>query len=381
MGESIDASSLISPALPSGPPAAALINLKPRVRRTPRRASAAADGLRLEQVLVAYSAVEAAVRRDPRELEAELETIQTAHTIAENLNRAGIRAQTYVVCDVPDVDRIAREFDIDHTLVFNLCEHLQGDSHRDGEVAQRMMDLNIQFTGASVSTLARTLDKGRTKARLLAAGVPTATYQIFLRADEPIRVPFPAIVKPLAEDASIGIDRDSVVHDEVSLQQRVERILDTYCEPALAEEYIDGREFNVGMWGNGKLYMLPIAELDFGEWPTYQRFLHFDAKWNPEAIEYQTMYVRCPADIDSELAEKIGRVARQAYKVMGCRDYARVDMRLHRGEPHVLEVNPNPCLAPDAGFPNAARVAGYDYPTMVSRIAHWAWWRRGRRGY
>jgi len=336
---------------------------------------------RLRHVIVAYSAIEAPVRGEAYELEAELETIQTAHAIAEHLNIAGIRAHVFVVYDLRDVDRIASEFDIEHTLVFNLCEHLQGDSHRDSEIAQRMTDLRIQFTGASVTGLTSALDKGRAKAMLQAAGVPTARYQVFARSDEPIRIPMPAFVKPLAEDASIGIDRHSVVHDEVSLRRRVEYILDTYREPALVEEFIDGREFNVGMWGNGRLYTLPVAELDYCDWSDpYQRFLHFDAKWNPEAIEFQTMYVRCPADIDEALAEKMRKVARQAYRVMGCRDYARVDIRLRDGKPLVLEVNPNPCLAPDAGFTNAARVAGYDYPTTVSRIARWAWWRRGKEG-
>ncbi|HLF26783.1 MAG TPA: ATP-grasp domain-containing protein [Anaerolineae bacterium] len=335
----------------------------------------------LERVLVAYSAIERSVRGEAHELEAELETIQTARTIAEQLNVAGLYAQTYVVYDLSDVERIATEFDLDHTLVFNLCEHLQGDSHRDGEVAQRLTDLGVQFTGASVTGLANCLDKSRAKAMLQAAGVPTARYQVFTHPREPIRVPFPAFVKPLAEDASIGIDRDSVVQDEVSLRQRIEYLLETYHEPALVEEFIDGREFNIGMWGNGKLYTLPVAELDYCDWADpYRRFLHFDAKWNPAALEYQTMYVRCPADVDGALAEKMRKVARQAYKVMGCRDYARVDMRLHHGEPYVLEVNPNPCLAPDAGFANGARVAGYDYPVMVSRIAKWAWGRRAKPG-
>jgi len=335
----------------------------------------------LERVLVAYSAIEASVRGEARELEAELETIQTARTIAEQLNIAGIRAQTCVVYDLSDVDRIAREFDVDRTLVFNLCEHLQGDSHRDGEVAQRMTDLGIQFTGASVTALANCLDKSRAKAMLQAAGVPTARYQVFTRPDAPIRVPFPAFVKPLAEDASIGIDRDAVAHDEAALRRRVAYVLDTYREPALVEEFIDGREFNVGMWGNGKLYTLPLAELDYCDWDDpYQRFLHFEAKWNPEAVEYQTMYARCPADVDEALADRLRKVARRAYKVMGCRDYARVDMRLKDGKPLVLEVNPNPCLSPDAGFSNAARVAGYEYPDVVSRIARWAWWRRIQQG-
>ena len=335
----------------------------------------------LERVLVAYSAIETTVRGEAYEIEAELETIQTAKTIAEQLNVAGIRAQTYVVTDLDDVDRIASEFDVDHTLVFNLCEHLQGDSHRDGEVAQRMTDLRIQFTGASVAALANCLDKSRTKAMLQAAGVPTAPYQVFKRPDEPIRVPLPAFVKPLAEDGSIGIDRDSVVRDAASLRRRVEYLLAAYREPALVEEFIDGREFNIGMWGNGRLYTLPLAELDYRDWADpYQRFLHFDAKWNPDAPEYWTMYVRCPANVDEALAEQLRRIARRAYRVMGCRDYARVDMRLHRGKPLVLEVNPNPCLSPDSGFPNAARVAGYGYPAVVSRIARWAWGRHVQQG-
>jgi D-alanine-D-alanine ligase len=334
----------------------------------------------LERVLVAYSAIENTVRGEAREIEAELETIHTAHTIAEQLSVAGIQAQPYVVYDLDDVHRIASEFDVNRTLVFNLCEHLQGDSHRDVEVVQRMVDLDIQYTGATRRALANCLDKSRAKAMLQAAGVPTARYQVFTCADEPIHVPLPAFVKPLAEDASIGIDRDSVVFDEAALRRRVAYLLDAYREPALVEEFIDRREFNVGMWGNGKLDILPVAELDYCDWDDpYRRFLHFDAKWNPDAIEYQTMYVRCPADIDDTLAEKIRRVARQAYKVMGCRDYARVDLRLHHGEPYVLEVNPNPCLSPDSGFPNAARVAGYDYPAMVARIARWAWWRRSPR--
>jgi D-alanine-D-alanine ligase len=330
----------------------------------------------LRRVLVAYSAIERTVRGEPRELEAELETIQTAQTIAENLNRARIRAQTYVVYDLSDVDRMASEFDVESTLVFNLCEHLQGDSHREGEVAQRMTDLGLRFTGASAGTLASTQNKAYTKEVLIAAGVPTARYQVFSQPDDPIRVPLPAIVKPVAEDASIGIDRSSVVHDELSLRRRVGYVLDAYREPALVEEFIDGREFNVGLWGNGRLYMLPIAEVDYCDRADpYQRFLHFDTKWNPEAPEYQTTHVRCPADIDNALAERIGKTARVAYRVMGCRDYARVDMRLKDGRPMVLEVNPNPCLGAGDGFPNAARAAGYDYPQVVARIARWAWAR------
>jgi D-alanine-D-alanine ligase-like ATP-grasp enzyme len=162
------------------------------------------------------------------------------------------------------------------------------------------------------------LNKSYTKAQLAHRHVPTAPFQVFHRADEPIEVPLPAIVKPQAQDASIGIDRDSVVHDERALRQRVEYVLETYRQPALVEAFVVGREFNVGVLA--------------------------------------------------------------AYQAMGCRDYARVDLRVAAadGVPYVLEVNPNPCLATDGGFANAARVAGFDHGQMAHRLAMWAWWRRSK---
>lgn len=330
----------------------------------------------LKQILVAYSAVESLERGETHDLDAELETLETARGIAEQLNIGGLAAQTYEVHDLDDIDDISSNFDLDHTLIFNLCEHLYGDSRHERTVVQRMVDRKLLFTGASLNTLVNCLDKGITKEQLKKAGVPTPKYQIFRRADAAINIPFPAFVKPIAEDASIGIDRASVVHDEASLRSRVQYILDTYHEAALVEEFIDGREFNVSMWGNGTVFTLPIGELDYCDWQDpYQRFLHFDAKWTPQCLEYQTMYVRCPADVDDQLAKKLNETAMRAYQALACRDYARIDMRLHDGEPIVLEVNPNPCLASDAGFPLAARTAGYDYPTMVGRIARWAWMR------
>lgn len=331
----------------------------------------------LAQVVVAYSAVESLQRGDTHDLDAELETIETAEVIARELNADGLRASAQAVYDLEDIDRIAAENDLQHTLIFNLCEHLYGDSRYERYVVQRMVDHGMQFTGAPLDTLIVSLNKGHTKVLLRDAGVPTARHQVFHRGDEPITVPFPAFVKPVAEDASLGINRDSVVHDEASLRKQVRYILETYREPALVEEFIDGREFNISVWGNGTLYALPVAELDYGDWnDPYQRFLHFDAKWTPDSAEYQTMYVRCPASIDETLSRKLQDVAVQAYRVMNCRDYARVDIRLQGDEPMVLEVNANPCLASDAGFPLAARTAGYEYPAMVGQIARWAWARR-----
>ena len=346
---------------------------EPRTRRRTRGSNASRPGT----VLVGYSAVEKLNRGEARDLETDLETIDTAKHIAQNLRMAGFKADTYIVHTLDDVDFVAENFDVNDLLFFNLCEHLNGVATDDVKITTRLDKHKIQYTGAPTATLRRCLDKARTKHALEVEGISTAPYQVFTRAEQPIRVPLPAIVKPVAEDASMGITRESVVFDEQQLRDRVQYILDVYHEAALVEEYIVGREFNVGMWGNGELHTLPIAELSFASWSDpYQQFCHFDAKWNPESPEYQSMPVICPADVDAETADRIRIVAYRSYHALGCRDYARVDLRVRDGVPYVLEVNPNPCLAPDAGFPNAARVAGYSYPKMATQIVEWAWGRR-----
>ena len=350
---------------------------EPRTRRS--RTAATKKKTRPADVLVAYSAVDTLDRGEPRDIETDLETIETAKALAENLRRAGYHAATYEVRSLADIDFLGKEFEPDDLLIFNLCEHLNGRSQDDVKITTRMDKLGLQYTGAPTATLRRCLDKARTKKILETNSILTAPYQVFSRSDEPVHVPLPAIVKPVAEDASLGITRESVVFDEQALRARVQYVLDVYRQPALVEEYIIGREINVGLWGNGTTHALPLAELSFASWSDpYQQFCHFEAKWVPESLEYQTMPVICPAPIEEEVAERIRAAAQHAYATLGCRDYARVDMRVRDGQPYILEVNPNPCLAPDAGFPNAARVAGYDYTAMVSQIAEWAWWRRGR---
>ncbi len=355
-----------------------MLALGPHVKPRARRRTRVTARPRPAKVLVGYSAVEKLDRGEPRDLETDLETIDTAHYLAKNLRLSGFDADTYCVYALDDIDRLAEDHDIDELLFFNLCEHLNGRARDDVKITQRLDQLNIHYTGAPTAALRRCLDKASAKQAMELNHLPTASYQVFTHTGHAVRVPLPAIVKPVAEDASMGITRQSVVFDEAQLCDRVQYVLDVYHQPALVEEYIIGRELNVGLWGNGHLHLLPLAELSFANWSDpYQQFCHFDAKWNPESLEYQTMPVICPADVEEELAQRIRDVARRAYTALGCRDYARVDLRVRDGQPYILEVNPNPCLAPDAGFPNAAHVAGYSYPAMTAQIAEWAWWRRG----
>jgi D-alanine-D-alanine ligase len=208
---------------------------------------------------------------------------------------------------------------------------------------------------------------------LLRHGIPTAPYQILYTGLELVTVPLPAIVKPLSEDCSLGINQNSVVCDVAALRKQVAYILRVYRQPALVEMFLDGREFSVSVWGNGVAHVLPIGEVDFSNCPDGRWLVDdFEAKWSNR---FAAIY---PALVDSGLVTSIRQIALAAYKTMGCRDYARVDMREKDGRLYVLEVNPNPCLSTSGGFARAARAAGYDYAKMVRQLAQWAWYRKGK---
>src|SRR6266550_3072795 len=179
--------------------------------------------------------------------------------------------------------------------------------------------------------------------------------------------PLPAIVKPAAEDASAGLDRGSVVSDRKSLRARLAAMTEQFDE-VLVQEYIGGREFNVGFVGNR---VLPIAEIDFsrmpeGAWP----ILTYAGKWELGSADDLGSAPVCPAAIPQKLADRLIRIAELAWRTMQGKGYGRVDLRVDdQGRPWVLEVNPNPDLNDDAGLSRMAKVAGWDYAELVRRIA------------
>jgi D-alanine-D-alanine ligase len=150
------------------------------------------------------------------------------------------------------------------------------------------------------------------------------------------------------------------------------RVLESYRQPALIERYLDGREFNVSVLGNDEPRVLPISEIDYSKLPPeVPRILFYEAKWMEDSPYYLETPAICPArGLSASLARKIEQIARRAFMAMGCRGYARVDMRVGRGRPYVLEVNGNPSLAPNAGLARSARQAGLTYPDLVSRILY-----------
>jgi len=245
----------------------------------------------------------------------------------------------------------------------NLCEGYFGRPQWESNVAGIFELLGLTFTGNGAKTLALCQDKFKAKAVLKASGLPTAPAQLMLKGDEPLELRFPLIVKPNAEDASLGVYPESVVRDEEALRRQVRRCLDNYKQPVLVEAFIDGREFNVSVMENGEARALPVSEIDYSAMPKdMPRILGYDAKWFEDHPLYQKTPPVCPAPVDDETRARLQGLAEAAFRTMGCRDYARVDFRMDaKGRPFILEVNPNPDISTNAGYARALKAAGLEY--------------------
>ncbi len=333
-------------------------------------------------VLVLYNVTETLPKGEARGLIAERGVIACAEAVAAALAERG-----YAVERVPVVTAIEEAlvpYPAARYAVFNLAEGLGGRLFEEARIAFLLEALGYLFTGCDGVALALGANKARTKAALRAAGVPTPAGALYRQPGDVPQAPLarPLIVKPVAEDASQGIDERAVVTTTSALCERVAYVTEHYHQAALAEEFVDGREFNIALWGNPSPEVLPLAEVDLSAFADpLERIVSFAAKWEAGSFAYEHTPVTCPAQIEPALGARVAEVARRAYRALGCRDYARVDIRLAPdGTPYVIEVNPNPDLSPDAGFFRAARAAGHSYGTMVERILRMALERRGAYG-
>lgn len=330
-----------------------------------------ADALQSASILILYSQIEAVTRGEPMDIVSAQENALVAHEIGASLRALGYRVAEVGVVD--DVAAALAPFSPAEWTVFNLCESPCGDPALEPTVPPILEAQGFAYTGSPGPTIALCLDKVQAKERLLAHGVATPRYAVLPSPDDPCSVPLPALVKPVAEDASLGITTDSVVCDAPSLARQVAYVVDRYQQPALVEEFIGGREFNLGVWSNEPPEGLPVSEISYrGFDDPLQRLLTYEAKWMEESAAYKQTVAVCPARVGAALRQRLLQTAVRAYTVVGCRDYARVDIRERDGVPFVLEVNPNPSLASDAGFCRAAQAAGFDQAHMAERIVSFA---------
>jgi D-alanine-D-alanine ligase len=256
-------------------------------------------------------------------------------------------------------------------LVFNLFEGFVDHPETEAEIAEILSELKLPFTGCPAGALRLALDKVKTKELLRSAGINTPDFQL-LRPEKlsSFRLSYPCIVKPRGEDASQGISAKNVVTDFASLEKRVKVISRYYGGQALVEHFIDGREFNVSVL-DGKV--LPISEIEYLLPKGKPRLLTFAAKWKPDSNYYRGSKVVCPAEIGEEERENIAQTALKAFSLLGCRSYARVDMRWDEmGQLNVIEVNPNPDISPGSGAARQAEAAGMNYPQFIGKIVELA---------
>jgi D-alanine-D-alanine ligase len=251
-------------------------------------------------------------------------------------------------------------------LAFNLCEGIDGVAALEASVISSLELLGIPYTGSSSWTTSICLRKHVVNTMLDAARLPVPRFGV-ARAGEPLpSVGYPAICKPAAEDASLGVEQRSVEKSARALHARVSE-MHTEWNDVVVQRFIAGREVNVGILGDE---VLPIAEIDFSGMPDdYWQIVSYRSKWQTGSDEDLGSVPRCPANLPEELVAELGRIALAAWRVVGGKGYGRVDMRIDEsGTPWILEVNANPDFSPTAGLARMGRTAGIDYATMVRRI-------------
>ena len=261
-------------------------------------------------------------------------------------------------------------------LVFNLMEMFGDNVFGDIPVTGLLDLLGLRYTGSGPGELYLSQDKGLTKKLLAFEDILYPRYAVFSRQaafETGGNLRMPLFVKPLRSDASLGIGGKSLVHDAVALMERVAAIHKELEDSALAEEYIEGREFYVGVLGNSQPKALPPIEVDFTGFPEgVPKVMDSKAKWDERSKEYKgTKSVI--ANLPDELRARLQKVAVDAYRALRVKDYGRVDLRLtETGEIYVLEVNASCYLEKSSEFAMAAGASGLDYPRLIERIVNLA---------
>jgi D-alanine-D-alanine ligase len=251
-------------------------------------------------------------------------------------------------------------------LAFNMCEGIDGIATLEPAVIGVLELFGIPFTGASSYTTNVCLRKNVVNTLLDRAGLPVPRFAAVKRGGALPSVGYPSIVKPAAEDASLGIEQRSVVRNSRQMAERVHQMLESW-EEVIVQRYVDGREVNVGLIGDT---VLPIAEIDFDTMPEGKwKIVTYQSKWITGSDEDLGAVPKCPAKLPKKVAQEARDVALAAWKLVGGTGYGRVDMRIDaEGRPWILEVNANPDIAPDAGLARMAGVAGMPYSSLIREI-------------
>jgi len=265
-------------------------------------------------------------------------------------------------------------------LVINMAEAFAGKSALESNIAGLLNLLDLRYTGSSPAGLLVAGDKTLSKKVLRFHGIKTPEFATVYRGmvDWAGDVQFPLIVKPPQEDASLGITQKSIVHDVRELLEKIAEIQGEYQSPALAEQFIEGREYYVGVLGNQNARALPVIELDFSKYPADRpRIASWEAKWGDEGdgkgAEFEGTESVFPEDLPDELRDRMQKAAVDAFHALRLRDYARIDMRVtDTGDIYIIEVNPNCYLEAKSEFARAAERDGIPFDALIGQIVELA---------
>lgn len=308
----------------------------------------------------------------PSDFYAECDEIETVEAVRSAL----LERHEEVIMIEADEDAYGKLKEARPQIVFNMAEGLWGES-REAQMPAIMEMLRIPYTGSNPLTLGLCLNKARAKEILSHYGIPTPRFLVAGDAELDFEryLSFPMIVKPLFEGSSKGIKNDSIVHTAPGLKAKVSSVLKEYMQPALIEEYLDGREFTVALLGNGaELKTLPIVEINYSSLPEGINHIYsYEAKWVLDRPEAPLDIFNCPAEVNGRLKKAIDTVAVDAFRALDVKDWCRIDIRLDSaGVPHILELNPLPGILMDpkcnSCFPKAARSAGMTFGALVNSV-------------
>lgn len=312
---------------------------------------------------------------DAEDIEAEYDSFETIEAISEAFKTAGI--------DVKQME--ANEYLIDKLrsspvdIIFNIAEGTSGRG-REAQVPAIMNFLGIPYSGSDETTLCIALDKTVTKRYLSTFGIRTPLYQLVKTPDFILdqTLTFPLIVKPNSEGSSKGISESAIAENETQLRSMIERDFKLYDQPMLIEEFISGREFTVGILGNGSdMRIFEPLEICWLGNDSHNAIYSYNVKKNfREYIEYS-----CPPQLDQVTINGMKRIAAEIYLALECRDFSRIDFRLsERGEIYFIEINPLPGLAPGySDYPMMAELCGTDYQSLLTGILNSALKRYGMK--
>jgi D-alanine-D-alanine ligase len=309
---------------------------------------------------------------------AEWDSAETIDAVASALSACGDVIRLEATEEFPERLRAERP-----DIVFNIAEGLRG-SNREGHVPAICEFFDVAYSGSDPFTLALCLHKARTKEVLSVNGIPNAAFTLidsersldaWLSGSRrtPLASPSaPLFLKPVQEGSSKGITERNLVRSNDELEAQARFLLDTYAQPVIAEAFLPGAEFTCGVLGNGDgARVLPLVGMNFASLPDGALPIYgYEAKWIWDTPSDPLDIFECPARIDPRLQAAIEDVVLRAYRVLGCRDWSRIDVRLDgEGVPNIVEVNPLPGILPNpednSCLPKAARAAGIGYDELI----------------